>query len=118
MRQYAEVAEAYERAGREDKALDAYQQMAEIDSSNTSLLMTLGERWQREGLKQRAHASFTAAGCEYSRQGDEERALAAYLKAQAALPDEPKTLATIASVCAARGQAGIAIPILLTLSLD
>jgi len=112
VRQYAEVAEAYERAGREDKALDAYQQMAEIDSSNTSLLMTLGERWQREGLRQRAHASFTAAGDEYSRQADEERAMAAYLKAQAALPDEHKTLATIASICAARGQVGTAIPIL------
>jgi tetratricopeptide (TPR) repeat protein len=37
-RQYAEVADACRRAGREDKALDAYRRMAEIDPSNTSLL--------------------------------------------------------------------------------
>lgn len=111
-RQYADVADAYKRAGREDRALDAYQRMSEINPSNTSLLMTLGEQWQREGLKQRAHNSFAAAGDEYSRQGDDERALAAYLKAQAVQPDEHKTLAAIAGICAARGQAGNAIPIL------
>ncbi len=37
-RQYADVADAYRRAGREDKALDAYQRMAEIDPSNASFL--------------------------------------------------------------------------------
>ena len=37
-RQYADVADAYRRAGREDKALDAYQRMAEIDPSNASSL--------------------------------------------------------------------------------
>jgi Flp pilus assembly protein TadD len=37
-RQYADVADAYRRAGREDKALDAYQRMAEIVPSNASLL--------------------------------------------------------------------------------
>jgi tetratricopeptide (TPR) repeat protein len=37
-RQYAEVADAYRRAGREDKALDAYQRMAEIDPPNASPL--------------------------------------------------------------------------------
>lgn len=111
-RQYADVADAYKRAGREDKALDAYQRLAEIDPSNTSLLMTLGELWHREGLKQRAHASFMAAGEEYSRQGNDELALAAYLKARAVQPDEHKTLAAIASICVARGDADNAIPLL------
>lgn len=111
-RQYSVVADAYKRAGRDDRALDAYQRMAEIDPSNTSLLMTLGERWQREGLKHRAHESFMAAGDEYSRQSNGERALAAYLKAQTVQPDEHKTLAAIASICAALGQADSAIPIL------
>lgn len=111
-RQYTDVADAYKRAGREDKALAAYQRLAEIDPSNTSLMMTLGERWQREGLKQRAHTSFTVAGEEYFRQGNSEGALAAYLKAHAVQPDEHKTLAAIASICVARGQADSAIPIL------
>ena len=111
-RQYADVADAYKRAGRDDKALDAYQRMADIDPSNTSMLMMLGDRWIREGLPQRAHASFTAAGDEYSRQGDEQQALAAYLKAQAVLPDEHKLLAAIAEICSARGEAEIAISLL------
>lgn len=112
VRQFAAVADAYERAGREDKALDAYRRMAEIDPSNTSLLMTLGERWIRQGRKQRAHAIFTAAGDEYSRRGDRELALAAYLKARTAQPDDHKTLATIAAICAARGRADNVFPIL------
>ena len=37
-RQYADVADAYRRAGREDKALDAYKRMAEIDPPNASPL--------------------------------------------------------------------------------
>ncbi len=111
-RLYGDVADAFTRAGREDNALEAYQRLAEIDPSNTSLLMTLGERWLREGLKQRAHASFVAAADEFLIQHDDERALAAYLSASAARPDEPKTLAAIASIYAARGQVDRAIPLL------
>ena len=110
-RQYADVADAYGRAGREDKALDAYQRMAEIDPSNAPLLMTLGELWHRKGSKQRAHTSFMAAGEEYSRQGNDEHALAAYLKAQAVQPDEHKTLAALASIGVARDDADDAIDV-------
>jgi len=113
VRQYAEVADAYERAGRGIKALDVYQRIAEIDSSNTSLLTTLGERWLSEGMEQQAHTSFQAAGDEFFKQGDYEHALAAYLKAQATHPDEHKTLAAIASTCAMQGRAESAIPVLL-----
>jgi len=86
--------------------------MAEVDPSNTSLLMMLGDRWIDEDQPQRAHASFTAAAAQYSKQGDDERALAAHLKARAVRPDDNKTLAAIASLCTARGQAENAIPIL------
>ena len=110
--QYAGVAAAYKEAGHEEKALDAYRRMLEIDPSNTSLQMTLGDRWHREGLLRRAHASFMAAGDEYSRQGKEEKALTAYMKAQSVQPDEHKTLAAITSKCVARGHAGDAIDIL------
>ncbi|HXI92564.1 MAG TPA: tetratricopeptide repeat protein [Blastocatellia bacterium] len=110
-RQYAYVADAYGRAGREDKALDAYQRMAEIDPSNASLLMTLGELWHRKGSKQRAHASFMAASEEYSRQGNDVLAQAAYLKAQAVQPDEHKTLAALASIDVARDDADDAMAV-------
>ena len=36
--QYADIADAYRRAGREDKALEAYQRVAEIEASNAPLL--------------------------------------------------------------------------------
>ena len=111
-RLYADIAEAYESAGLDDKALDIYQRMAEIDPSNVSMLMMLGERWLREGMKQRAHASFAAAGEELCRQKKDHQALAAYLKAQAAQPDDHKTLYAITSICSAMGQAASAIAIL------
>jgi len=111
-RLYGQVADAYKRAGREDKAMDAFQRMAEIDPSNTSMLMTLGERWLREGSKQRAHASFAAAGEELYRQGNAAQALLAYLKAQDAQPDDHKTLSAITSICVAHSQADNAFAIL------
>ena len=111
-RQYADVADAHKRAGREEKALDAYQRMADIDPSNASMLIMLGDRWIHEGLPQRAQASFIAAGDEYSRQGDDQQALIAYMKAQEVLPGEHKTLAAIERICSARGEAQIAISLL------
>jgi tetratricopeptide (TPR) repeat protein len=111
-RQYNEIATAYERAGQEQKALAACQRLAEIDPSNTSLLMTLGDRWLAEGLKEKAHTNFIAAADQYSRQADDERALHAYLKAQRLHPDEHRTLAAIASICTASGQLDKATPIL------
>ena len=81
------VATASERAGREDQSLAAYQRITEVDPSNADILMKLGERWLSYGLLQRAYESFSAAGREYSIQGDNERAVTAYLKAQSLLPD-------------------------------
>jgi tetratricopeptide (TPR) repeat protein len=86
--------------------------MAEIDPSNTSMLMMLGERWLSEGLKQRAHANFARAGEELGRRGDTEQALLVYLRAQAAQPDDHKTLSAITSIYSARGQVDNAIVIL------
>jgi tetratricopeptide (TPR) repeat protein len=112
IRLYADVAEAHTRAGREWRALDMYKRMAEIDLSNTSLQLTLGDRFIREGLTHRAFACFTAAGAEFSRQGDLKQAYLAYLKAHSAQPDDQKTLRAIVEVCAQRGEAENAIAIL------
>jgi len=112
VRQYLSIAEAHERAGCEYKALEAYQKAADTDASNTSLLTALGDRWLREGLCQQAHASFMSAADSFSQRGDDERALAAYLKARLIEPDEHRTLSAIAAICAARGQADSAVPIL------
>ncbi len=111
-RQYANVAAAHNQAGREDKALDAYRRMAEIDPSNASLQLMLGDRWQRDGQILRAHECFMAAGDEYNRQGNYDGAVSAYLRAQCVRPDEYKTLEAITSICVAQRQADKAIPVL------
>jgi len=65
-RHYADVAEACKRAGREDKALDAYQRMAEIDPSNTSLLIALDSG---------DHRSLPVVGEKFLKNGDLDRAV-------------------------------------------
>ncbi|HSB09638.1 MAG TPA: tetratricopeptide repeat protein [Blastocatellia bacterium] len=112
VRQYVVVAEAYEQAERGRKSLEAYQRAAEIDPANTSLLITLGERLLRDGLNQRAHRSFVAAADELTRLGEREHALAVYLKAREIYPDDLGTLKAIASICAARGEAANAVPLI------
>ena len=112
IRQYADVAEAHTCSGREWRALDIYKRMAEIDSSKTSMQLTIGDRFIREGLTHRAHACFSAAGEEFFRQGDLKQAYLAYLKAHSAQPDDQKTLEAIAEISAARGEAENAIAIL------
>jgi len=112
-RQFLEVAQAYNRAGKEDKAIDIYQRMLVADPTDTSLLMCLAERWARDGLLHRAHENFMAAGAEYSRRGMNDLALSTYLKAQGVKPDEQQTLSAISSICTAMGKPESAIPILL-----
>jgi tetratricopeptide (TPR) repeat protein len=111
-RQYEDIAGAHKLAGREDRALEIYQRIADINPSNTSLLLMLGERWFDEGIKERAHASYSAAADEFYKLGEHDTALAAYLKAQDALPDEHDTLSAIAKVCAALGDTEKALSIL------
>src|SRR5690349_11227434 len=81
-RQFLEVVQAYHRDGKEDKALGIHQRMLAIDPTDTSLLMSLAERCERDGLLHRAHQNFMAAGAEYSKRGLNDLALSAYLKAQ------------------------------------
>jgi tetratricopeptide (TPR) repeat protein len=94
-RHFADVAKASEQSGREDQAFAAYQRLAELDPSNPSLLMKLGELWLTYGLTQRAYETFNTAGLEYSAQGDEERAQDAYSRAQAVRPADYKTPAAL-----------------------
>ncbi|HKA22844.1 MAG TPA: hypothetical protein VKN18_31525 [Blastocatellia bacterium] len=112
---FADVARASEQSGREDQAFAAYQRLAELDPSNPALLMKLGERWLTYGLTQRAYDAFSAAGHEYSAQGDEEQAQNAYLKAQALRPAGDKTPAALSEFSVARTQVVDDIPMLIDL---
>jgi tetratricopeptide (TPR) repeat protein len=110
--QYLQVADAYARAGQTRKALEAYQKIADLDPSNTSVRMKLGEIYSREGMNEQAHESFIMAGGEFLRKGDTEQALNANLKAITTNPDSRQALTAIATIYTQHGQIDRAINIL------
>lgn len=110
--QYLQVADAYARAGQTRKALEAYQKIADLDPSNTSVRMKLGEIYSRESMTEQAHESFIMAGVEFLRKGDTEQALNANLKAITINPDSRQALTAIATIYTQHGQIDRAINIL------
>src|SRR5262245_55851104 len=110
--QYLQVADAYARAGQTRKALEAYQKIADLDPSNTSVRMKLGEIYSREGMTDQAHEAFIIAGAEFLRKGDNEQALNANLKAIIINPDSRQALTAIATIYTQQGQTDRAINIL------
>jgi len=110
--QYLQVADAYARAGQTRKALEAYQKIADLDPSNTSVRMKLGEIYSRESMTEQAHEAFIMAGAEFLRKGDGEQALNANLKAIVINPDSRQALTAIATIYTQQGQTDRAINIL------
>lgn len=110
--QYLQVADAYARAGQTRKALEAYQKIADLDPSNTSVRMKLGEIYSRESMTDQAHDAFIMAGAEFLRKGDGEQALNANLKAIVINPDSRQALTAIATIYTQQGQTDRAINIL------
>ncbi len=110
--QYLQVADAYARAGQTRKALEAYQRIADLDPSNTSVRMKLGEIYSRENMPEQSHEAFIMAGAEFLRKGDAEQALNANLKAIGINPESRQGLTAIATIYTQQGQADRAIGIL------
>src|SRR5436190_430213 len=110
--QYLQVADAFARSGQAHKALEAYQKIADLDPSNTSVRMKLGEIYSREGMRDQAHDAFVMAGSELLRKNEFDQALTANLKAIAINPDSRHALTSIASIYTQQGQAERAINLL------
>lgn len=110
--QYLQVADAFARGGQTRKALDAYQKIADLDPSNTSVRMKLGEIYSREGMMDQAHDAFIMSGAEFLRKGDIEQALNANLKAIAINAESRQGLTAIATIYTQQGQADRAINLL------
>jgi tetratricopeptide (TPR) repeat protein len=110
--QYLQVADAYARSGQARKALEAYQKIADLDPSNTSVRMKLAEIYSREGMTDHAHESFIMAGAEFIRKGEMEQALNANLKALTIQPESRQALTAIVNIYTQQGQAERAINIL------
>jgi tetratricopeptide (TPR) repeat protein len=110
--QYLQVADAFARSNQAHKALEAYQKIADLDPSNTSVRMKLGEIYSREGMREQAHDAFVMAGNELMRKNEFDQALTANLKAIAINPDSRHALTSIASIYTQQGQAERAINLL------
>jgi tetratricopeptide (TPR) repeat protein len=110
--QYLQVADAYARAGQTRKALEAYQKIADLDPSNTSVRMKLGDIYSREGMTEQSHDAFIMAGAEFLRKGDIEQALNANLKAIVINADSRQALTAIATIYTQQGQTDRAINLL------
>jgi tetratricopeptide (TPR) repeat protein len=110
--QYLQVADAYARSGQARKALEAYQKIADLDPSNTSVRMKLAEIYSREGMTDHAHESFIMAGAEFIRKGEMDQALNANLKALTIQPESRQALTAIVNIYSQQGQAERAINIL------
>ncbi|GEM_PF-758445 len=110
--QYLQVADAFARTGQAHKALEAYQKIADLDPSNTSVRMKLGEIYVREGMREQAHEAFVTAGNELLRKNDLEQALTANLKAIAINQDSRPALTSLATIYTQQGQADKAINLL------
>src|SRR2546423_2757482 len=110
--QYLQVADSFARSGQTRKALEAYQKIADLDPSNTSVRMKLGEIYSREGMTEQAHEAFIMAGAEFLRKGDIEQALNANLKAIVINADSRLALTAIATIYTQQGQTDRAINLL------
>jgi tetratricopeptide (TPR) repeat protein len=110
--QYLQVADAFARSGQSHKALEAYQKIADLDPTNTSVRMKLGDIYSREGLIDQAHDAFVAAGNEFLRKGETEQALTAHLKAITANPDSRQALTSLSSIYTQQNRSEQAINLL------
>ncbi|MEW6131422.1 MAG: tetratricopeptide repeat protein [Acidobacteriota bacterium] len=110
--QYLQVADAFARSNQSHKALEAYQKIADLDPTNTSVRMKLGEIYSREGLMEQSHDAFVTAGNEFLRKGEFEQALTANLKAITANPESRQALTALSTIYSQQGRPEQAINLL------
>jgi protein TonB len=78
------------------KAAHILQKRLEIDPSDTSVLMELGEIYSHEGMIDRSHEMFVTAGVGFLRKSDMAQALNAYKTALIIKPDSRQAAVAIA----------------------
>ena len=84
---YLQIADALNRKGATTEALSVLSKMVELDPSNTSSRIKLGELYLREGMNEQAYEAFITAGGQLANTGEHRRALNAYNEALAIRPD-------------------------------
>lgn len=90
---YLQISEALTRKGQTRDALSVYSKVVELDSSNTSTRIKLGELYLCEGMNEQAYDAFVTAAGHLAGKGENRRALNAYNEALAIRPDSVEVLA-------------------------
>ena len=92
---YLQIADAYNRSGRMNEAIEVFGKVVALDPSNASARIKLGELCRREGLNDQAYEAFITAARQLTTRGETRRAINAYNEALSIRPDSPDALAAI-----------------------
>ncbi|HSB10311.1 MAG TPA: TonB family protein [Blastocatellia bacterium] len=92
---YLQIAEAYRRNAQTREALEVYGKVVDLDPSNASARIKLGELYLRERMNDQAYEAFIAAAAQLATRGERRRALNAYNEALAIRPDSAEALAAL-----------------------
>jgi protein TonB len=99
---YLQIADAYNRNGRMNEAIEVFAKVVALDPSNASARIKLGELCRREGLNDQAYEAFITAARQLTTRGETRRAINAYNEALSIRPDSPDALAAIRASASGR----------------
>jgi tetratricopeptide (TPR) repeat protein len=100
---YLIVADAYQRAGQAQKALDILRKIADLDPQNTEIRLKLAEGYQRENCIPEAVEAYIEAGARLLDKSQYERAVDSFNSALKLRPNDCTALSNLASTYIAMG---------------
>ena len=104
---YLRIANAYTRNGETLEALRIFSKIGDLDPSNPSTRIKLGELYLCEGMNEQAYEAFVTAAEQLTRKGEIRRALNAYNEALSIRPDSVDALAAAHRLARILGVAGV-----------
>ncbi|HVS83405.1 MAG TPA: tetratricopeptide repeat protein [Pyrinomonadaceae bacterium] len=102
---YLAVADAHNRAGNRQDALEILRKIADLDPQNTDIRIKLAEGYLKEGVKPEAAACFTEAGQRLLTRGAFDNALEAFGRSLEIRPTDIASLKGVLAAHSARGTA-------------
>lgn len=109
---YLIVADAYQRAGQAQKALEVLRKIADLDPNNTDIRLKLAEGYLRENFKAEATEAFVEAGTRLQARCQYERAIEAFSRALTVMQGDRAALNGLASTYITMGMPDEAADIL------
>ncbi|MEO6390558.1 MAG: tetratricopeptide repeat protein [Pyrinomonadaceae bacterium] len=109
---YLIVADAYQRAGQAQKALEVLRKIADLDPNNTDIRLKLAEGYLRENFKSEATEAFVEAGTRLQARCQYERAIEAFSRALTVMQGDRAALNGLASTYITMGMPDEAADIL------